>query len=40
MSNLLITVPDDEEDIDSLSYRADMLRELKQIAQEKAEILV
>ena len=35
MSNLLITVPDEGEDIDSLPYRADMLRELKQIAQEK-----
>ena len=35
MSNLLITVPDDGDDIDSLPYGAHMLRELKQIAQEK-----
>jgi hypothetical protein len=35
MSNLLISVPDDGVDIDSLPYAAGMLRELKQIAQEK-----
>jgi len=35
MSNLLITIPDDGEDIDSLPYRADMVRELKEIAQDK-----
>ncbi len=35
MSNLLITVPDDGEDIDSLPYGAHILRDLKNIAQEK-----
>ena len=35
MSNLLITIPDDGEDIDALPYQAHMLRDLKHIAQEK-----
>ena len=35
MSNLLITTPDDGEDIDSLPYGAHILRDLKRIAQEK-----
>ena len=35
MSNLLITVPDEGEDIDSLPYGAHILRDLKHIAQEK-----
>ena len=35
MSNLLITVPDEGEDIDSLPYGPHILRDLKQIAQEK-----
>ena len=35
MSNLLITVPDDGEDLDALPYGDHILRDLKHIAQEK-----